>query len=115
MATKTKTIKTTKTAEVKKTPVAKPVKVEAKSANVVVTAGKGRIITGKVVSDKMMQTVVVEVTRLVAHPVYHKRMRKTNKFHAHNTMGAKTGNLVEITECKPISKTKFFTVTKIVS
>lgn len=115
MATKTKTIKTTKPTEVKKTAAVKPMQVESKAVEVVVIPGKGRIITGKVVSDKMMQTVVVEVTRLVAHPVYQKRMRKTNKFHAHNTMGAKIGNLVEITECRPISKTKFFTVSKIIS
>ena len=117
MATKTK-INTNKV--VKTTAkVVKTAKVEAKTPVVGVSpevkAGKGRVITGTVKSDKMINTVVIEVTRLVAHPVYQKRMRKTNKFHAHNAMGAKIGNLVEITECKPISKTKFFTVTKIIS
>lgn len=71
-------------------------------------------IRGKVVSDKMTQTVVVEVTRLVSHPLYHKRMRKTKKFHAHNEIGAKLGDTVEMHSNRPISATKHWVVSKIV-
>ncbi len=69
-----------------------------------------RIVTGKVVSDKMAKTVVVEVGRLVVHPKYHKRIKRTQKFHAHNELGAKTGDTVKITEVKPISRTKSWKV-----
>lgn len=72
-----------------------------------------KTIKGKVISDKMTNTVVVEVTRFMAHPMYHKRMRKTRNFHAHNAIGAKTGQMVEIKETKPISKTKHWTVIQI--
>ena len=70
---------------------------------------------GKVTSDKMVQTAVVEVTRLVSHPMYHKRMRKTKKFHAHNEVGAKTGNVVEMIVCKRLSSTNHRILTKLVS
>ncbi len=69
-----------------------------------------RIVTGKVVSDKMAKTVVVEVGRLVVHPKYHKRIKRTQKFHAHNELGAKTGDTVKIAEVKPISRTKSWKV-----
>lgn len=110
-----KAVVATKTPKIKLAPVEKAKVAPVANPEVIVLAGKGRMITGKVVSDKMTNTVVIEVTRLVAHPMYHKRMRRTNKFHAHNTIGAKTGNLVEITECRPVSKTKFFTVTKVIN
>lgn len=74
-----------------------------------------KTIIASVISDKMTNTVVVSVDRLSAHPMYHKRMRSTKKFHAHDEMGAKMGDTVEIVETKPISKTKFWKVIKIVS
>lgn len=67
-------------------------------------------ITGKIVSDKMNKTVVVEVDRLVVHPKYHKRIKRTQKFHAHNEIGVKTGDTVRIAEVKPISATKSWKV-----
>ncbi|MEK9200674.1 MAG: 30S ribosomal protein S17 [Patescibacteria group bacterium] len=72
-----------------------------------------KIITGKVVSDKMQNTVVVETTRFASHPLYRKRIRKTAKFHAHNEMGAKTGDTVKIAEIRPMSKTKNWKVIEI--
>lgn len=72
-----------------------------------------KIISGKVVSDKMNKTVVIETTRFVSHPLYRKRIRKTAKYHAHNEMGAKTGDLVKIVETKPMSKTKNWKVIEI--
>jgi len=74
-----------------------------------------KVFRGTVISDKMARTVVVTVTRFMAHPLYHKRMRKTSKFHADNLMKAKTGDVVEITEIKPMSRTKFHKVTKIIT
>jgi small subunit ribosomal protein S17 len=71
-------------------------------------------VTGIVVSDKMKNTVVVEVQRVIAHPVYHKRMRRSSKFHADNQIGAKIGQTVRLVATKPISKTKFWKVEEIV-
>ena len=72
-----------------------------------------RSIIGTVVSDKMKNTVVVEMTWFAAHPLYHKQMRHTQKFHAHNDKGAKTGDQVRIVEIKPMSKTKTWKVEEI--
>jgi len=66
------------------------------------------------VSDKMMKTVVVEVTRWVSHPLYHKRMKRTKKFHAHNEAGAKIGDLVEMVPSRPISATKHWLISKVI-
>lgn len=73
-----------------------------------------KALKGVVVSDKMDRAVVVQVTRFVSHPMYHKRMRKMNKFHAQNDIGAKKGDSVEIVQTRPISKTKFWKVISIV-
>ena len=75
-----------------------------------------RTLTGKVVSNKMDKTIRVLVERLVKHPLIGKVMRLSNKFHAHdekNEIGE--GDVVEITEHKPISKNKSWVVTKVVS
>ncbi len=73
-----------------------------------------KAIQGTVISDKMKNTVVVTVERMIAHPVYHKRIRRSKKFHAHNELGAKTGDLVKLVPSKPYSKTKFWKVSEIV-
>lgn len=62
--------------------------------------------TGRVISTKMDKTATVEVTRLVVHPIYKKRMKKKKKFHTHDELGVKVGDWVVIAETKPISKTK---------
>ena len=75
-----------------------------------------RTLTGKVVSNKMDKTITVLVERLVKQPLIGKVMRLSNKFHAHdekNEIGE--GDVVEITEHKPISKNKSWVVTKVVS
>lgn len=70
-----------------------------------------RTLTGTVVSDKMMNTVVVAVERFVKHPKYQKFIKQTKRYHAHNEGDvAKTGDKVTIVESKPISKKKRFTV-----
>lgn len=71
----------------------------------------GRVFHGVVVGDKMQDTVVVAVTRFVKHPKYRKFIKRLKKFHVHNPGNVKkTGDKVTIRECRPISKTKRFTI-----
>ncbi|MFC0132117.1 30S ribosomal protein S17 [Massilia sp. R2A-15] len=74
-----------------------------------------RTLVGKVVSDKMDKTVTVLIERHVKHPLYGKIIMRSNKYHAHDeTNSVKMGDTVEIQEGRPISKTKAWTVTKVV-
>ena len=62
---------------------------------------------GSVVSNKMAKTIVVEVTRRVAHPLYKRIVSKRKKFYAHDEEGrANVGDVVRIIECRPMSKLK---------
>ena len=73
-----------------------------------------RTLIGRVVSDKMDKTVTVLVERRVKHPMYDKIIVRSSKYHAHNEGNeAKSGDLVEIQECRPLSKTKAWQVTKL--
>jgi len=73
-----------------------------------------RTLTGRVVSDKMQKTVTVVVERLVKHPIYGKVMTRSRKYHAHvDSNVAASGDLVEIEECRPISKSKAWRVTRV--
>ena len=73
-----------------------------------------RILQGTVVSDKNAKTVVVQVERRFIHPVMGKTVRRSKKYHAHDEKGEyKMGDLVEIAETRPISKTKSWVVTKL--
>ena len=74
-----------------------------------------RTITGRVVSDKMDKTVSVAVERLIKHPVYGKYIRRTTKVLAHDAANeCKAGDRVAISECKPVSKNKSWTVVDVV-
>ena len=74
-----------------------------------------RLLLGRVVSDKMQKTVVVRVERRVRHPEMGKTVTRTRKYHAHaDTPEYKPGDLVEIAECRPMSKTKSWRVTRLV-
>ncbi len=74
-----------------------------------------RKLVGRVVSNKMQKTVVVQVERRVKHPAFGKIITRSSKYHAHAATGDfKEGDLVEISECRPISKTKAWTVTRLV-
>ncbi|MGV3653956.1 MAG: 30S ribosomal protein S17 [Noviherbaspirillum sp.] len=74
-----------------------------------------RTLVGKVVSDKMDKTVTVLIERQLKHPLYGKIIIRSNKYHAHDeTNQAKTGDVVEIQEGRPISRTKAWTVTRVV-
>lgn len=71
-------------------------------------------LIGRVVSDKMEKTVTVLIERRVKHPVYGKIVTKSKKYHAHNENNeAKAGDLVEIEETRPLSRTKAWRVTKL--
>lgn len=73
-----------------------------------------RVLVGRVVSNKMDKTVVVAVERLKSHPIYRKQYKSTARYKAHDTANqCQLGNVVEITECRPISREKAFIVTKI--
>ena len=66
-----------------------------------------RILTGKVVSNKMDKSITVLVERRVRHPVYGKYMTKSSKVHAHDEKNeCNVGDVVSLSESKPISKTK---------
>lgn len=74
-----------------------------------------RTLTGRVVSDKMNQTATVLVERKVKHPIYKKYIRRSTKFHVHDADNAcGEGDVVRITECRPISKTKSWRLYEIV-
>ena len=74
-----------------------------------------RTLIGKVVSDKREKTVTVLVDRRVKHPIYDKIMIRSSKYHAHDETGEyKTGDIVEITESRPLSKTKNWVTTRLV-
>ena len=74
-----------------------------------------RTLVGKVVSNKMDKTVTVLVERRVKHPVYGKYVVKSNKYHAHDESDAlNEGDIVEISEGRPISRTKSWKVTRVV-
>ena len=78
------------------------------------TVKERRTLTGRVVSDKMQKTVTVLVERRVKHAVIGKILTRTQKYHAHvEGDEAKTGDVVLIEECAPISKTKAWRVTQI--
>ena len=70
-----------------------------------------RVLTGRVVSDKMDKTVTVLVDRRVMHPLYKKFIRRSKKYAAHDEANlCKVGDTVRIEECPPISKRKTWLV-----
>ncbi len=72
--------------------------------------------TGVVVSDKMDKTITVRAERLVAHPLYKKRVRRYRVFKAHDEDNrAKVGDRVEIMQTRPVSKTKNWRLAQILN
>jgi small subunit ribosomal protein S17 len=69
--------------------------------------GKRKVMTGRVVSDKMEKTIVVSIERLVKHETYGKYVRRRNKFKVHDEKNeAKVGDVVRFMETRPLSKDK---------
>jgi small subunit ribosomal protein S17 len=74
-----------------------------------------RTLVGRVVSDKRSKTITVLIERRTKHELYGKIVAKTSKYHAHDESNEyKNGDVVEISESRPISKTKAWVVTKLV-
>ncbi|MGD2134746.1 MAG: 30S ribosomal protein S17 [Gemmatimonadales bacterium] len=73
-----------------------------------------KVRIGTVVSDKMAKSVVVELTRQIAHPLYGKRIKRTKRVTAHDDKGAAVGDTVRIVETRPMSKTKRWRVAEVV-
>jgi small subunit ribosomal protein S17 len=76
--------------------------------------GLQRTLTGRVVSNKMQKTVTVLVERRVKHPLYAKYIVRSKKYHAHTEDSYREGDLVEIRESRPISRTKAWVVARLV-
>ena len=76
---------------------------------------KRKVYRGRVVSDKMDKTVTVAVETMKKHPLYGKRVKYTKKFKAHDEKNvAREGDLVEIMETRPLSRTKRFRLVSVV-
>ena len=74
-----------------------------------------RTTTGRVVSDKMDKSIVVLVERMVRHPVYGKFIKRSKKMHVHDAENTcNIGDIVQIQECRPLSKTKSWELVKVV-
>jgi small subunit ribosomal protein S17 len=73
-----------------------------------------RTVTGTVVSNRMDKTITVLVERRVQHPVYGKIIRRSSKLHAHDAKNeCNVGDIVTVRECRPLSKTKTWTLKRI--
>lgn len=84
------------------------------SENATSTAVK--TVEGRVVSNKMNKTVTVLVERLVKHALYGKYIRRSTKLHAHDEDNAcNEGDVVRVSECRPLSKTKNWRVVEVVT
>jgi small subunit ribosomal protein S17 len=85
------------------------------AAAAVARKGRRQAKVGRVVSDKMNKTVVVAVEETVTHRLYHRYLKKTKKFHAHDEENnCRVGDVVEIVSSRPLSKTKRWRVRAIV-
>ena len=79
-------------------------------------ANQLRTVEGRVVSNKMNKTVTILVERQVKHPLYGKYIRRSTKLHAHDEENAcNEGDVVRVTECRPLSKTKNWRVVEVIT
>ncbi|WP_033160836.1 30S ribosomal protein S17 [[Mycoplasma] collis] len=84
-------------------------------ANQTIRKNAKKTFQGKVVSVKRDKTATVIVDTYIKHPLYHKRFKKSKKFSVHDeTNEASLGDIVKISETRPISKTKKFRISQIV-
>jgi small subunit ribosomal protein S17 len=78
--------------------------------------GALKTVEGRVVSNKMDKTVTILVERLVKHALYGKYIRRSTKLHAHDEDNScNEGDVVRITECRPLSKTKNWRVVEVIA
>lgn len=73
-----------------------------------------KVFQGKVVSTKMAKTATVAVERVVVHPLYKKRFKKVKKYHVHDEIGVKEGEVVKFVGSRPISKLKRWKILEVV-
>lgn len=74
-----------------------------------------RTLRGKVISNKMDKSITVAIERQVKHPIYGKFIKRTTKLHVHDENNqCKEGDVVTIRECRPLSKTKSWTLVAVV-
>lgn len=73
-----------------------------------------KVFEGKVISKKMNKTATVETERIVAHPLYRKRYKRTKTYHVHDELGAEVGQAVKFVDCKPVSKLKKWKIIEII-
>ncbi len=79
-----------------------------------VVAKRARLVTGRVVSDKMQKSIVVLVERKVKHPLYGKYIRQSSKLHAHDEQNeGRIGDTVTIRASRPISKSKTWVLDRV--
>ncbi len=75
----------------------------------------GKVLVGEVISDKMDKTITVKVSRTFTHQLYRKTVRSFKKYKAHDESGvAKMGDVVEIVESRPLSKTKHMVLNRVI-
>jgi small subunit ribosomal protein S17 len=98
-----------------------PVKFVEKKISVAVEAPSNekksnkRVLMGKVVSNKPDKTIIIKVERQVAHPIYKKYYKKTNKFMAHDELNTcNIGDIVRVKECRPLSARKCWELVEVV-
>ena len=73
-----------------------------------------RSATGRVISNKMNKTITVQAERRIRHPLYGKIVTRRSKMHAHDESNeCQQGDLVQIEECRPLSKTKAWRLVKV--
>ncbi|WWP01971.1 MAG: 30S ribosomal protein S17 [Candidatus Dasytiphilus stammeri] len=74
-----------------------------------------RTLRAEVISNKMQKSAVVSIKRVFKHPLYGKFIKRTTKLHIHDEKNiCKVGDLVDIQECRPLSKTKSWTLVRII-
>jgi len=74
-----------------------------------------RLVTGRVVSDKMDKSITIMVERKVAHPIYKKYVKRSTKLHVHDEENAcNVGDMVTVTSTRPLSKTKCWKLVEII-
>ncbi len=77
---------------------------------------KIRLVTGRVISDKMDKSITVLVERKVEHPIYKKYVKRSTKLHAHDEENTcNVGDIVNITSTRPMSKTKSWKLVDVVT
>ncbi len=76
---------------------------------------KRKVLTGKVISNKMQKTITILVETYKNHPLYKKRVHYSKKYKAHDSQEvANVGDIVSIMECRPLSATKHFRLVEVV-